>query len=175
MARKKTKTAPAKKKTTRGKTTVKKTTAKRAGKARPATKSAATTFSVSTGKGATAAEIGASLVSLYNEGRWEEPERKWFAEDIESIEGSGMGWRGREAVKGKGEWWYSQNTVLGGSAEGPYVGASGFSVKFRIEVVEKSSGMKTRMEEVGVYTVKDGKIIREEYMYGPMQQERVPV
>ncbi|MFN7020434.1 MAG: SnoaL-like domain-containing protein [Phycisphaerales bacterium] len=140
----------------------------------PKRRSEPTSFTVSTGKGPGAAEIGASLVALYNAGRWDEPANKWYAPEIVSVEGSGMACRGREALEAKAAWWYGQNRVLGGSAEGPYVGASGFSVKYRIEVQEKKSGTRVRMEEVGVYTVQGGKIVREEYMYGPMQREEGP-
>lgn len=130
-----------------------------------------TSFTISTGKGPGAAEIGASLVALYNAGKWDEPAKKWYVPGIVSVEGTGMACRGREALEAKAAWWYGQNRVLGGSAEGPYVGASGFSVKYRIEVEEKGSGARVRMEEIGVYTVEDGRIVREEYMYGPTQRE----
>ena len=53
-------------------------------------------------------------------------------------------------------------------AEGPYVGATGFSVKFRMDIKDNSTGRRTIMEEIGVYTVFNGKIIQEEFMYGSM-------
>lgn len=175
MAKKKTgkkagaKKAPAKK-------VVKKPAAKgKPAPAKKATSAQANPFTVSTGKGASAAEVGKSLVELYNAGKWDEPAKLWWSPEIVSVEGMGMAWAGRDAVNAKNAGWYEQNNVLGGSAEGPYVGASGFAVKFRMEVQEKATGKRTRMEEVGVYTVQDGKIVREEYMYGSMQTEQMPV
>jgi hypothetical protein len=128
-------------------------------------------FTVSTGRGPSAAEIGKSLVELYNAGKWDEPCRLWWSPDIVSVEGMGMAWAGRRAVDAKNEGWNKEHTPLGGSAEGPFVGASGFSVKFRMEIKENATGNITRMEEIGVYTVQDGKIVREEFMYGAMTVE----
>ena len=60
----------------------------------------------------------------------------------------------------------NEHTLHGASAEGPYIGATGFAVKFRVDVTENASGKRLLMEEVGVYTVENGKIVREEFMYG---------
>lgn len=124
---------------------------------------------VTSGKGPTPAEIGADLVALFNAGREADARHKWWHKNIESIEGQGvnMVWRGWDAVEGKNAWWDSQNEVLGASAEGPYVGATGFAVKFRMEIAERATGKRSLMTEIGVYTVRDGKIIREEFMYAP--------
>lgn len=122
---------------------------------------------VGTGRGASASEIGADLVALFNAGRGEEVERKWWDRDIVSVEGMGVGlaWHGRAAVDAKNADWMSKHTVLGGAAEGPFVGSTGFAVKFRIHVRENASGREIEMSEVGVYTVSGGKIVREEFMY----------
>jgi len=37
-------------------------------------------------------------------------------------------------------------------------------VQYDADVTDKSSKQRRRMSEVGVYTVKDGKIIREEFL-----------
>ncbi len=122
-------------------------------------------YPVNTGAGPTAQEIGESLVEMFNRGEFKQIEERWWSPAIESIEGTGMAWAGREQVDAKNAWWSSQNEILGASAEGPFVGATGFAVKFRMEVAERTSGNRTQMAEVGVYTVRDGKIVREEFMY----------
>jgi hypothetical protein len=120
---------------------------------------------VKSGRGAPPAEVGADLVSMFNRGQLGEIEDKWWSRDVVSCEGGmGMEWRGMKAVHAKNAWWGQDHAVRGASAEGPYVGATGFSVKFRIEVETKSTGAVETMEEVGVYTVRDGKIVREEFM-----------
>lgn len=124
---------------------------------------------VTTGPGPNPEQVGRSLVELFNAGKFAEVESKWWSPKIESIEGFGMAWSGRSAVDAKNSGWMEQNEIIGAAAEGPYVGATGFSVKFRMEVRERATGKQVRMEEVGVYTVEGGKIIREEFMYGAAQ------
>lgn len=121
---------------------------------------------VSTGKGPGPAEIGASLVDMFNRGLLHEIEQLWWSPAITSIEGMGQAWDGKAAVDGKNQWWLQTNRMLSGRAEGPYVGATGFAVKFHLEVEEIATGNRIVMDEVGVYTVKDGKIVQEEFMYG---------
>lgn len=121
---------------------------------------------ISSGRGATPAEIGRDLVAMFNA---HTPEReiwaKHFSQGLVSIEGNGMAWSGLKATEAKGAEWLAQHTIHGASAEGPYVGATGFSVKFRMDLEIKATGQRITMEEVGVYTVKNGKVIQEEFMY----------
>ncbi|MBL8990083.1 MAG: nuclear transport factor 2 family protein [Phycisphaerae bacterium] len=119
-----------------------------------------------TGGGPGPREIGTDLVALFNAGKADEVEKKWWSPDIVSIEGMGMAWSGRKSVEAKNAEWLKANEILGGSAEGPFVGASGFAVRFRIHVKDRASGSSQMMDEVGVYTVHNGKITREEFMYG---------
>ncbi len=125
-------------------------------------------FHVSTGRGASVAEIGTDLVSLYNAGRIDEIEGKWWSPAIVSCEGAGVEaeWRGRKAVEAKNAWWYSENELLGASAEGPFLGATGFAVRFKMQYRIRATGEIKQMSEVGVYSVNNGKIVREEFMYG---------
>ena len=62
----------------------------------------------------------------------------------------------------------------GASAEGPFVGAQGFAIKFKMDVEELNTGTRRVSEEVGVYTVNNGKIVREEFMYGPSHTVSAP-
>lgn len=123
---------------------------------------------VSTGSGASAGEVGRTLVEMFNKGLFKEIEQKFWSPAIVSCEGEGVGleWVGRKAVTRKNEDWCAANRIHGASAEGPYVGSSGFAVRFRMDVECVTDGKRTIMEEVGVYTVKNGKIVREEFMYG---------
>jgi hypothetical protein len=142
--------------------------------AKPAKRSAAKAsrgpVPIKTGRGATPREIGEAVVQHFNRGG---PDKelwgKYWHPQAESIEGEGMAmaWRGRKAIASKGEWWTSSHTVHSARAEGPFVGATGFSIKFRIDSEEKDSGKRRDMEEIGVYTIQNGKVIREEFMYGP--------
>ena len=120
---------------------------------------------VTTGRGAGPRAIGEDLVLLCNTGRAHEVTSKWLHPRVESIEADGQLWKGVRGVEAKSAWWYANHEVHGFSAEGPYVGATGFAVRFRLAVTPKG-GERMEMTEVGVYTVRDGKIVREEFMYG---------
>jgi hypothetical protein len=114
-------------------------------------------------------EIGAQLVAMFNQGQFTEIEDKfWNKKEIASIEGVGVGlaWIGVKAVRAKNEQWMADHEIHGGSAEGPYVGSTGFAVRFKMDVTTKSTDERAIMDEIGVYTVEDGKIVCEEFMYG---------
>ena len=128
---------------------------------------------ISTGSGASAGEIGAAVVAHLNAGNqsdkplWD----KYWHRGIVSIEGAGanISWEGRKAMEAKCDDWISKNTIHGCRAEGPYVGSTGFSVKISMDVEEKASGKRFQMDEVAVYAVKKGKVVREEFMYAGMK------
>jgi hypothetical protein len=139
--------------------------AKRPAKKTAPKASSAAVRSVSTGRGTSAAELGIQLVAAFNQGKGDEWIHGVWSSDIVSVEGgANTEWVGRKSVLAKAEEWFKQNTLLGGAAEGPYVGATGFAVKFHIHIRDNATGAEMRAEEVGVYTVRDGKIIREEFM-----------
>ena len=122
---------------------------------------------VKTGKGAAPLDVGRSLVELARGGRGSEVEKKWWSPNVVSVEGLGMSmeWLGSKAAHQKTVEWEADHIVHGVEIEGPFVGASGFAVRFKMEVETKSTGQREKMEEVGVYTVENGKIVREEFMY----------
>ena len=120
---------------------------------------------IKTGPGMTPMEIGSKLVADFNAGKMNLTDM--WSPAIVSIEGVGVSqsWHGRKAVDAKNAWWASEHVVHGASAEGPFVGATGFGVKFVIDVETKSTAKRELMTEIGVYTVKNGKIVQEEFMY----------
>lgn len=122
---------------------------------------------VTTGKGPSPLEIGADLVALFNRGEWDKIEEKYHDKQLVSIEGLGvnLAWHGRKAVRAKGEAWMADHTIHGASAEGPFVGSTGFAVRFKMDVENKAAGTREIMDEIAVYTVLKGKVVREEFMY----------
>jgi hypothetical protein len=129
---------------------------------------------IGTGKGATPEEIGTDLVAMVNGGT-KEPEiwAKWFSPKLVSIEGGqmNMAWHGMKAVKSKADWWYSTHKVHSMRAEGPYVGATGFGVRFHVDVEETESGKRWQGDELAFYSVLNGKVVQEEFMGKPMPTE----
>jgi ketosteroid isomerase-like protein len=118
-------------------------------------------------------QVGEKLVALCNEGKNMEAIETLYSPDVVSIEAMSSDempaeMSGIAAIKGKNEWWYQNHEVHSGSAEGPYPHRDRFAVKFHYDVTPKEGPMKGQrftMEEVALYTVKDGKIVREEFFY----------
>jgi len=104
---------------------------------------------------------------MFNRGQLSEIEAKYWSPDIASIEGLGvnLGWFGRKAVEEKNAGWMADHVLHGAAAEGPFVGSTGFAIRFKMDVETKSTGKREIMDEIGVYQIKDGKIVREEFMY----------
>jgi hypothetical protein len=117
----------------------------------------------SSGKGPTPQEIGESLVALFNAGKSDEAESTWHHRKIESIEEDGTVFEGAKGVAEKGAWWKSTFTVLSMQATGPYVSSTGFTVVYDGRV-RSADGTEIAIREAGVYTVEDGRIVREEFM-----------
>lgn len=118
---------------------------------------------LSSGKGPSPLEVGQSLVSLFNAGKSEEAESTWYHRKIESIEADGRVFEGLKGVLENGKWWRENFTVLSARAEGPYVCSTGFTVIYSGSA-RKSNGAVIDLAETGVYTVKKGRIVREQFM-----------
>jgi len=121
---------------------------------------------VKTGRGATPAEVAAGIVAMLRE---KTPESeiwdRWFSRKLVSIEGQmGLAWHGMPAVKSKSQEWYDQHVVHAMEVDGPFVGATGFGVRYSIEVEEKASGTRFQADELAFYTVRNGKVVQEEFM-----------
>ncbi|MFN3523305.1 MAG: SnoaL-like domain-containing protein [Phenylobacterium sp.] len=114
-------------------------------------------------------EIANDLVALCKEGKFDEAGEKYWADDVLSVEaapGDMAEVRGKDAVRGKGEWWNANHEIHSTEVEGPYVNGDQFVVRFKMDLTQKASGQRMSMDEVGVYTVKDGKIAEERFFYG---------
>jgi hypothetical protein len=118
---------------------------------------------LSSGKGPTPQEIGESLVALFNAGKSDEAESTWYHRKIESIEDDGSVFEGWKGVQEKGKWWKENFTVLSMKASGPYVCSTGFAVVYNGRV-RLPDGTEVDAHECGVYTVEDGRIVREQFM-----------
>jgi len=115
----------------------------------------------------TVTEIAEDFVELCEEGAFAEAGEKYWAEDVVSIEAMGDAPRmqGKEALRAKSKWWYDNHEVHEVEVEGPYVNGDQFAVVFELDVTPKATGERMEMEEVALYTVKDGKIVEERYFY----------
>jgi hypothetical protein len=116
-------------------------------------------------------EIANDVVAHVNKGGMDDTPiwDKHWSKDCVSVEGDGSEHAGREAMEKKFEWWFNSVTMHSCTCEGPYVNQDGFAIKYTIDCESKDGTWpRMTMSEVGVYTVEDGKVVRESFMGNPM-------
>jgi hypothetical protein len=122
----------------------------------------------------TTMEVGKKLVELCQQGKFEEAVEKLYSPKIVSIEAGSPGpqsprrQEGIEAIRKKGKWWQENHTIHGGKVEGPWPHDDRFIARFTFDVTPKAgpmAGKRFTMDETGLYTVKDGKVVQEEFFY----------
>jgi hypothetical protein len=114
--------------------------------------------------------IAKRLVELCQSGQNEKAVAELYSPDIVSLEGFEMPgmpreMKGIEQIKGKGEWWANAHEIHSAKILGPWCSMGKFSAYFEYDVTERASGKRHTMKEIGVYTVRDGKIVHEEFLY----------
>jgi ketosteroid isomerase-like protein len=115
----------------------------------------------------TTQQVAEDLVAMCKAGQFDESGEKYWADDVVSLEpGEGEMARiqGKAGVRAKGEWWYANHEIHGVAVEGPYVHGDQFVVRFKMELTPKG-GERISMDEVGLYTVRDGKVVEERFFY----------
>ncbi|MEM8633099.1 MAG: nuclear transport factor 2 family protein [Pseudomonadota bacterium] len=115
-------------------------------------------------------EIAAELVAGCRENRARANLDVLYAPDAVSVEAMDMGdgreTKGTEGIKGKHDWWDGAFEVLEGEISDPYPhGDDKFAVRFSMKAKNKQTGEVSDMDEIALYHVKDGKIVREEFFY----------
>ena len=116
----------------------------------------------------TTQELAKDFTNLLKRNDHEGAAAKYNADGIVSLEamdGPMAVCRGKAAVKEKGAWWQANHEVHGGSVDGPYVNGDQFVVRFTMDVTPKATGQRMTMDEIGIYTVEDGKIVEERFCY----------
>lgn len=118
------------------------------------------------------AEVANRLCELCREGKNIDAVRELYADDIvsvEAVEGDADTPRrmeGKEQIVGKNQWWIDNHDIHSASVDGPHLhGDDRFAVMYHFDVTNKPSGQRFDMKEVAVYTVKDGKVAKEEFFY----------
>jgi hypothetical protein len=110
-------------------------------------------------------EVAQDLVSLCKSGQFAAAGEKYWADDVLSVEAAGDNAesRGKEAARGKGEWWAAHHDIHEVKVEGPYVNGDAFTVRFVMDVTFKDNGQRMQMDEVALYRLKGGKIAEERF------------
>ena len=117
------------------------------------------------------ADVAKALVAKCSQGQFEEAMKAHYAPNIVSIEPCGneqmpARQEGIEAIEAKGRWWVENHEIHSMEVNGPFVGdGDQFAVQFKMDVTFKPTGSRMQNTEMALYTVKDGKIVQEEFFY----------
>ncbi len=115
--------------------------------------------------------VAEELVALCRAGRNLDAVNSLYSKDIVSVESMGneqmpQTVKGLDAIRQKGEWWRANNEVHSARVDGPFVGEDDkFAVYYNYDITSKPRNQRMTMEEMALYTVKDGKIVREQFFY----------
>src|SRR5262249_51132465 len=109
------------------------------------------------------------VVELTRKQAWREAIDTLYDKDIVSVEARAMDGgspetRGIDGVRAKTDWFEKAMQVHSFNASEPFVAHERFVVQYDADVTEKETKNRRKLSEVGVYTVKDGKIVREEFL-----------
>ncbi len=114
--------------------------------------------------------VATKFVELCRQGKNFDVMETLYAPDIVSVEGDGKETAGQRPVIEKSRHWAEVNTFHGETVRGPFFcggtpSEGRFSVFFNLDITRKATGKRITLEEVGLYTVKNDKIAREEFFY----------
>ena len=112
--------------------------------------------------------VASKFVELCRQGKNFDVMRSMYAPDIVSVEGDGQETAGQDPVIRKSEVWASDKAFNGETVAGPFFNGANpdqFVVFFTLDVTPKATGQRIMLEEVGVYTVRNDKITREQFFY----------
>ncbi len=116
----------------------------------------------------TTQEIATKLVALCNKGDFQTAYQELYSSDCLSIEPKGAPnelCEGLEAMAVKGKAWNESIEEFHGSSIGePIVAGNHFSMTMMMDATFKGIG-RSKTDELCVYEVKDGKIVKEQFFY----------
>jgi ketosteroid isomerase-like protein len=125
---------------------------------------------------ASTTSVANELVELCRTGRNLDAIAKLYSPKIVSIEPVGSEtmpaeMTGIEAIRRKNESWFDNYEVNSAEVNGPFVGGDQFAVQYVFDTTFKQTGQRSVMTEMALYTVKDGKIAREQFFYNAPEPE----
>jgi hypothetical protein len=114
-------------------------------------------------------QVAKRLVELCRQGKYEDAQNELYSKDAVSIEmegSQGLGnAKGIEAIREKGKKFNEGVEAMhGGSVGDPIVAGDWFAVVMTMDATMKGRG-RVNMQEICVYQVRDGKIVREQFFY----------
>lgn len=117
----------------------------------------------------TTQEVADRLYQLLEEGKWKEAQDELFSQDAKSVEppnAPGLHTvEGLDNIKKKGEMFEAMVEEMHGGYTGkPVVAGNHFAIPMGMDATMKGAG-RMNMEEIAVYEVKDGKIVKEHFFF----------
>ena len=114
-------------------------------------------------------EVANRFNELAQQGNWMQIHEELYADNAASIEpphAQGLqSVEGKEAIKRKGEMFQSTvEEMHGGYSSEPLVAGNYFAVAMGMDATMKEMG-RTKMDEIAVYEVKEGKIVKEQFFF----------
>jgi len=117
----------------------------------------------------TTQEVANRFHELAQTGQWEQIQNELFAEDASSVEpehSPGLKTvQGMDAIREKGRQFGEMvEEMHGGYTGAPQVAGRYFSLAMGMDCTFKGMG-RQKMDEIALYEVKDGKIVKEQFFY----------
>ena len=117
----------------------------------------------------TTKEIAHRLAELCRLGQYETAQKEFYSKDAESIEPAGspgmQSVKGLDAIVEKGHQFMSTvEQVHSSTVSEPVIAGNTFAIAAVMDLTMKGMG-RIPMEELAVYEVKDGKVIKEQFFY----------
>lgn len=117
-------------------------------------------------------EVAEALCNHCRNGTEREGLNTLYADDCVSVEAMAnpetgtAETKGLAGIHGKHDWWDANMEQQSLTIDGPYPhGEDRFAMKLSGKSIAKETGAPMQMDEICVYTVANGKIVREEFFY----------
>lgn len=114
----------------------------------------------------TTQDIANRLVELCSKGEYQTCYQELYSPEIVSIENDGTSVNGFEAMAEKGKQWNAGIAEMHDSWMGtPVVSGNWFSLPMGMKMTRTGESSPTTFEEICVYQVQNGKIVKEQFFY----------
>ena len=116
----------------------------------------------------TTKDISDDVVALAKAGDLDGIGARYWSDDIvscEAMDGPMARIEGKAGVEAKGAWWNGAHDVHSVETYGPWVNGDQFGVRWVMDVTQKESGNRMTMDEIALYTVRNGRIVEERFFY----------
>lgn len=120
-------------------------------------------------------EIANTLVEKCRQSKFEEVIQEFYSPDVVTTESMEMPdfpkeVKGLEAVIEKSKRWAANTEVHHMEVSEPLVAGSQFAVKFTMDMTCKLTNQRNTIQEIGLYHVENGKIVKAQFLYDACQQ-----